>query len=413
MKNSLLIVPLDLLGQAPPRLRILPAGRVELRDSREAFEVRPADMARLIEVFTGDGVDLVIDWEHRSLSGERAPAAAWMKGLEAEPDGLYARVEWTPQGRADVESGSYRYHSPVLRLDPETRRPLKLLHAGLTNTPAIKGLPELLAAKYGEEAEILVMKNYSSDERAQMAKNGQAMPDGSFPIVDREDLKNAVQSAGRAQDPAAAKKHIMARAKAMGMMDMMPADWTKKMEEGKPMMNRLLGLPGLTVLKADATEDEIIAALTVRLELAEALPEIAQAAGLAATATAAQVKGAVLALKQGTEQFADLQREVTALKAESAQGKAQKLVDEALAAKKITPAQRDWALKYAADDPEGFKSFADKAPAILPSTELKVKTQDGKGEVALTENELVMCRTLNITPEAFKASKESLAAGQA
>jgi phage I-like protein len=98
-------------------------------------------------------VDLVIDYEHQSLQGDRAPAAGWIKELEARADGLWARVEWTPQAREHLLKREYRYFSPVLRLDPETRKPLSLMHLGLTNVPAIKHLPPLVAKQ--EDGEVL------------------------------------------------------------------------------------------------------------------------------------------------------------------------------------------------------------------------------------------------------------------
>jgi len=62
-------------------------------------------------------------------------------------------------------------------------------------------------------------RNYTADQRRAMADKGEAMPDGSFPIADKTDLMAAMRSIGRAADPAAAKKHIRARAKALGLED--------------------------------------------------------------------------------------------------------------------------------------------------------------------------------------------------
>src|SRR6266705_1944149 len=58
----------------------------------------------------------------------------------------------------------------------------------------------------------LEKRDFSAKDRASAAKTGAAMPDGSFPIHNEEDLHNAVRLAGNAKDPAAAKKHIKARA---------------------------------------------------------------------------------------------------------------------------------------------------------------------------------------------------------
>ena len=60
-------------------------------------------------------------------------------------------------------------------------------------------------------------RDFSAKERRADAKSGAAMPDGSFPIADAEDLANAMRLAGHAKDPAAARRHIKARAKALGL----------------------------------------------------------------------------------------------------------------------------------------------------------------------------------------------------
>ena len=75
---------------------------------------------------------------------------------------------------------------------------------------------------------------YNTRQRREMAARGQAMPDGSFPIANRADLQNAIQSVGRAANYEAAKRHIMRRARALNAMDMLPEEWTgaKKMWSG-------------------------------------------------------------------------------------------------------------------------------------------------------------------------------------
>lgn len=82
-------------------------------------------------------------------------------------------------------------------------------------------------------------KAYSDDERASMAKEGNALPDGSYPIANKADLKNAISSFGRAKDPAKVKAHIIARAKALDATDLLPADWAgstkpKSNKSGQP-----------------------------------------------------------------------------------------------------------------------------------------------------------------------------------
>lgn len=81
------------------------------------------------------------------------------------------------------------------------------------------------------EAELEIKRMYSREQREAMAESGDALPDGSFPIADAADLDNAIQAYGRAKDKAAAKEHIMKRAKELGKEDMIPADWNEEEPE--------------------------------------------------------------------------------------------------------------------------------------------------------------------------------------
>jgi hypothetical protein len=71
----------------------------------------------------------------------------------------------------------------------------------------------------------LEKRAFSKTEREHAAMSGQALPSGAFPIKNIQDLKNAIQSFGRAKDKDAAKSHIIARAKALGQMNLIPDNW--------------------------------------------------------------------------------------------------------------------------------------------------------------------------------------------
>lgn len=66
---------------------------------------------------------------------------------------------------------------------------------------------------------------FTQERRMKLAKEGIAMPDGSYPIVSINDLKNAIQAFGRAKDPEATKKHIMKRARSLNAEDLIPENW--------------------------------------------------------------------------------------------------------------------------------------------------------------------------------------------
>lgn len=79
-----------------------------------------------------------------------------------------------------------------------------------------------------EAAELALKRMYSDDEREKLAESGMAMEDGSFPIKDVEDLKNAIQAYGRAKDKDKAKAHIIKRAMDLDSADLIPENWVPK-----------------------------------------------------------------------------------------------------------------------------------------------------------------------------------------
>lgn len=69
---------------------------------------------------------------------------------------------------------------------------------------------------------------FSGKEREKLADEGEAMSDGSFPIRNEQDLKDAIRSVGRAKNEAKAKAWIKKRAKEMGKTDLLPEGWVEK-----------------------------------------------------------------------------------------------------------------------------------------------------------------------------------------
>ena len=71
-------------------------------------------------------------------------------------------------------------------------------------------------------------KEFSEERRKELAEKGHALPDGSFPIENVNDLHNAIQSVGRAKNASEAKAHIIRRAKALKATNALPEDWKVK-----------------------------------------------------------------------------------------------------------------------------------------------------------------------------------------
>lgn len=67
---------------------------------------------------------------------------------------------------------------------------------------------------------------YSQADRDTMAKSGEAMEDGSYPIRDGEDLDNAIRAVGRGgSSHDEIRRHIRKRAEALGQESKLPDNW--------------------------------------------------------------------------------------------------------------------------------------------------------------------------------------------
>ena len=131
----------------------------------------------------------------------------------------------------------------VTGTDEEVAEFAKVMKAGgLAMADAIAAVKAVADAKSADKAAEdalletiadMEKREFNADERKSAAKQGQALPDGSFPIKTVGDLKNAIKAYGRAKDKAAAKAHIIKRAKALGATAELPEDWTKDDSKGK------------------------------------------------------------------------------------------------------------------------------------------------------------------------------------
>ena len=112
-----------------------------------------------------------------------------------------------------------------------------------------------------EVADLALKAMYDDEERMEMAKGGMAMADGSYPIKDEEDLKNAIMAVGRASNPDEVKMHCQKRAKELGKEDMIPDSWdeeAKKPEEEMAEGEKSAEDAEATKLLADLLEFEML-----------------------------------------------------------------------------------------------------------------------------------------------------------
>lgn len=131
-------------------VKLLPMGIITPRDGRGPWRLDGLDHARKVvadSLAAAGATDLVFDYDHQTVFaarqgvGGRAPAAGWIKGLEARADGIWAKVQWTPTAAASLERREYRYVSPFFYHEQGSGRVTRINNASLVNTPAIRELP--------------------------------------------------------------------------------------------------------------------------------------------------------------------------------------------------------------------------------------------------------------------------------
>jgi phage I-like protein len=151
-------------------------------------------------------------------------------------------------------------------------------------------------------------------------------------------------------------------------------------------------------LSEDATEDDVIAAVTAKADGADkvAAKEVLEALGMNEDADAVSIVAKIEEIKvagagktETEQELATLRKDHDALKAKWDTRERDDRVAAALGAGKITPAQKEWAEGYALADPEGFDAFVAKAPQIVPLEELDKGKADMGGTATQQMDTLV------------------------
>ena len=343
-------------GPVPSEFQIFPYGQVHILGSAP-FTVDDAAMNGVIQQFRARGLDMVIDYEHQTEGGQysspdgKAPAAGWIKSLENRGrDGLWAKVDWTATAAAYLANREYRYFSPTFIVSKEDgRRLISLLRVALTNAPRIDGIQPIVA------------KNQDVQKEGIMKKMAALL--GLAETATEQEIMDAVKQA---------------------------------MGQGRMMAAKELGLA------ENATSEQVIAAINALKGRAEtvACKDVLDALGLTNAASKSEIVASIHALKQ--RPGADVLQEIASLKARAAERDRDELVASALAAGKITPAQKDWADEYALRDAEGFKLFIAKAPQVVPTGSQIVLPGDKGHKGASDDAQVEINKMMGIDEETYK-----------
>jgi phage I-like protein len=341
-------LPLDASGWA----QILPAGKFSARDGRPGpgkhWTLTDADGVQLAASLSAIAAQtpISIDYEHQTIlaptNGQPAPAAGWMLRFEWRTGaGLWAEVSWTERAKAHILANEYRYISPVILTD-KAGNVQGLHNAALVSTPALLGMDAVTAALSAQAA------------------SGNA----SSPRTTTNALEPAVD------------------------------------------LSLLITLLGLA---AGATSADVTAAITALMSRPAVPTALAAALGLPATAdepTALAALNSRLTTPDAStlQTMQALQAQVAALSAQQLDRQVTELVDGAITAGKLVPAQRDWALGLGKSNLAALSTFVASAPTIPGLQGQLGGRQDLAPEgTALNANQTMLAERLGLDPKTYLA----------
>jgi hypothetical protein len=152
LSNSM---PFEESGYSPQMSRklvkLLPLGLVH--STKGDFLVDHESFRSIRNRFMERQLQIPIDYEHQTLQDVQAPAAGWIKNIVLRNDGIYGDVDWTDRAADYLKNREYRYLSPVIQIQRNTRRAVELHSAALTNTPAIDAMSPIACTDKPNEGE--------------------------------------------------------------------------------------------------------------------------------------------------------------------------------------------------------------------------------------------------------------------
>ncbi|MGN7715242.1 phage protease [Agrobacterium radiobacter] len=353
---------------------LIPAGTFSGRDGRGPYHAgdlvslqRIADTTRR---FAGK-TDILVDYEHQSRNalenGKPAPAAGWIKEVQARPDGLYGRVEWTANAAAAIKAKEYRYISPVY-FHTKEGEVLALHTVALTNVPNLD-LFEISAHS--------VFSTRNTEPEVSMKKVLAAL---------------GLSEGGSEDDVLVAINSLLTSSTAIAVA----AGLTKDAKS-----------------EAIATAVQSVFADRKKIALAAGKKEDASVEDIVSVLSSAHSAGTPDPTKfVPVEQVAAMQVDLKALKEKDANKDAEAAVADAVRDGKLAPALKDWALSMHKADPKKFEEFVGKAPVLTSAQRAQVTAPKTGPAATLDDADVAIMRQLNLTAEDMVKSREAMEASR-
>ncbi|WP_439947172.1 hypothetical protein [Streptomyces sp. BBFR109] len=223
---------------------------------------RPCNPGTLFEIAKADGAGTLAAVESTVVEKTDAeafgiPAAVY----EQLPESVRAALTSLASAGAAVSTESVKAESADGEVVVSSPRLLLKLDGLPVSEDMIRGLVDARVAELGQMAKA----DTSAAGRRAAAASGAAMPDGSYPIKTKADLRKAIKAVGRGgADHDKIRKHIIKRAKALGLEAMVPTNWNA---DGSLK----------TAAKADADDDLVAKAEQVLRDVRALAPSLTKA----------------------------------------------------------------------------------------------------------------------------------------
>jgi phage I-like protein len=344
---------------ADGEIQLTPAGTFRGTDGRPTDApswVMDAQAAEEVIAFcSARSNDFVVDYEHQTLlaekNGQPAPAAGWFSGAALrweEGVGLFAKVSWTKRAQDYIDSGEYKYISPVILYQKTTGRVKGLIAAALVNNACIDGMDEVL-----------------SRAAANFALDGATIETTQEKLtMNLEELLENLR--------------WMLNLPTLATQDDIVAELQKAVAKIKSGNAEAVAAAGFSITGLLSAKDEQLAALK------SAVPDPAKFVPVDAMQA--------------------LQTEVAALRTEKITREVDGVVVAALSAGKLLPPQESWARQLGMKDLAALNEYIDTAQqvAALSSTQTKGNPPAGPLAGDLSESQLAMCHSTGVNPDDYK-----------
>lgn len=340
-----------MLSGHSPKIQIFPAEKVWYgADGRGPYRLSNPDAV----VERSQAPELLkfamLDRDHaKQLAPKGTPikAAGWFTGYEVHEDGsIWGSVDWTPQGKSELENKEFRYFSATFYRNKSTGEILAIVGGTITNSPNFENMQAIA----------------SKDKKPNLNPQEKDMNPQLIALATALGLDH--ETASEEQILAAAQKSHTA---------------LTSLQEGVGNIKKLLKLD-------DGAE---IAA--VEKAAKEAIEE---------TATKAADPEKYVPKEMYTELAARLDK----VEKDNSSKEAKALVEAAMKEGKLAPASKEWAEDYASKNVEGFKEFIKNQPVIVDGQTTTAAKHASEND-GLSNEDIEVAKQLGVDPESLKAKK--------